>query len=54
MLSNSDPHNVNPKDNFFEEAYRGFRIERLQAKRNISSDPAKRGPISELLILNYD
>lgn len=54
MLSNSDPHNVNPKDDFFEEAYRGFRIERLQAKRNISSDPAKRGPISELLILNYD
>ena len=54
MLSNSDPHNVDPEDDFFEEAYRGFRIERLQAKRNINSDPEKRGPISELLILNYE
>ncbi len=54
MLSNSDPHNVDPADDFFEQAYRGFRIERLQAKRNINSDPRKRGPISELLILNYD
>jgi DNA adenine methylase len=53
MLSNSDPHNVDPQDDFFERAYRGFRIERLQAKRNINRDPAKRGPISELLILNY-
>lgn len=53
MLSNSDPHNVDPEDDFFEEAYRGYRIERLQAKRNINSDPEKRGPISELLILNY-
>jgi DNA adenine methylase len=53
MLSNSDPHNVDPKDDFFERAYNGFRIERLQAKRNINRDASKRGPISELLILNY-
>jgi DNA adenine methylase len=53
MLSNSDPHNVDPQDDFFERAYRGFRIERLQAKRNINRDASKRGPISELLILNY-
>lgn len=53
MLSNSDPHNVDPLDDFFERAYDGFRIERLQAKRNINRDPDKRGPISELLILNY-
>ncbi len=53
MLSNSDPHNIDPQDDFFERAYRGFRIERLQAKRNINRDPEKRGPISELLILNY-
>jgi DNA adenine methylase len=53
MLSNSDPHNVDLEDDFFEQAYRGFRIERLQAKRNINSDPQKRGPITELLILNY-
>jgi DNA adenine methylase len=53
MLSNSDPHNHDPQDDFFERAYDGFRIERLQAKRNINRDPNKRGPISELLILNY-
>jgi DNA adenine methylase len=53
MLSNSDPHNVDPQDDFFDQAYQGFRIERLQAKRNINRDPAKRGPISELLILNF-
>jgi DNA adenine methylase len=53
MLSNSDPHNIDPHDEFFEEAYDGYRIERLQAKRNINRDASKRGPISELLILNY-
>lgn len=53
LLSNSDPHNIDPQDDFFERAYDGFRIERLQAKRNINRDPEKRGPISELLILNY-
>ncbi len=53
MLSNSDPKNTDLNDDFFERAYNGFRIERLQAKRNINRDPKKRGPISELLILNY-
>lgn len=54
MLSNSDPHNVDPEDNFFEDAYRGFRIEHLKARRNINREADKRGEISELLILNYD
>ncbi|MGB7095882.1 MAG: DNA adenine methylase, partial [Anaerolineales bacterium] len=53
MLSNSDPHNVDPQDDFFERAYQGFRIERLKARRNINRDAAKRGLISELLVLNY-
>jgi DNA adenine methylase len=53
MLSNSDPSNTDPNDTFFELAYSGFRIERLRAKRNINRDGGKRGPISELLILNY-
>jgi DNA adenine methylase len=54
MLSNSDPRNIDPDDDFFERAYRGFRIERLQSARNINRDPRGRGPISELLIVNYD
>jgi DNA adenine methylase len=53
MLSNSDPRSINPADDFFERAYAGFRIERLRASRNINSDPKKRGPISEILVLNY-
>jgi DNA adenine methylase len=54
MLSNSDPRNVDEDDDFFKQAYNGYRIERLKAKRNINRDPEKRGPISELLILNYE
>jgi DNA adenine methylase len=54
MLSNSDPHNVDPLDNFFEKAYQGFHFKRLNARRNINRDAEKRGQISELLILNYD
>ncbi len=53
MLSNSDPKNVDPNDCFFEMAYAGFRIERVRASRRINSLPERRGPIHELLILNY-
>ena len=53
MLSNSDPKNVDPNDRFFETAYAGFRIERVRASRRINSRPERRGPIHELLILNY-
>ena len=53
MLSNSDPHNLDAGDDFFEQAYAGFRIERVQAGRNINSQSQKRGPVSELVILNY-
>jgi DNA adenine methylase len=54
MLSNSDPHNHDPEDDFFERAYAGYQIVRLSAMRNINRDPRKRGPLSELLIMNYD
>ncbi|NKQ37223.1 MAG: DNA adenine methylase [Chloroflexi bacterium] len=53
MLSNADPRNTNPDDTFFEDAYYGFRVERIQASRAINSRAGKRGPISELLIMNY-
>ncbi len=53
MLSNSDPKNIDPNDRFFEAAYEGFRIERVRARRRINSQPDKRGPIYELLIINY-
>ncbi len=53
MLSNSDPKNENPEDNFFENAYQGFSLYRLQASRHINSNKDKRGKINELLIANY-
>jgi DNA adenine methylase len=53
MLSNSDPKNVDDNDNFFENIYQDFRIERISATRMINSKASKRGKINELLIMNY-
>jgi len=53
LLSNSDPKVSNPDDNFFDELYQGFNIERVLAKRNINSDGSGRGEITELIIRNY-
>ncbi len=53
LLSNSDPHNVNYEDNFFDELYADFDIQRITAVRMINSKTEKRGDITELLIKNY-
>ncbi len=53
LLSNSDPHNVNPADNFFEEIFSGFEIKRVSASRMINSKASGRGKITELAIRNY-
>ncbi|MGB3204606.1 MAG: DNA adenine methylase [Crinalium sp.] len=53
MLSNSDPKNINPDDDFFEKAYQGYNIERVKASRMINSNAQKRGLINELIIMNY-
>ena len=53
MLSNSDPHNIDPQDNFFEKLYEDFSINKIQANRMINSKANRRGTISELLITNY-
>ena len=52
VLSNSDPKNVNPEDNFFDDLYKSYRIHRVSATRMINSNAEKRGKISELLIYN--
>ncbi|AMW33785.2 DNA adenine methylase [Fervidobacterium islandicum] len=54
LLSNSDPKNVNPNDDFFDKLYKGFIIERVPAKRFINSDAKGRGTIMELIIRNYE
>ena len=53
MLSNSDPTNYNPNDNFFDELYGNYNIHRIWAKRMINSDPNGRNGVRELLITNY-
>ncbi|MBS7294184.1 MAG: DNA adenine methylase [Treponema sp.] len=52
VLSNSDPKNTNVNDNFFDELYSQFEIERVSASRMINSNAKKRGAINELLITN--
>ncbi len=53
LLSNSDPKNTVEDDEFFDELYRDFDIDRVFASRAINSNPDRRGKISELLIKNY-
>lgn len=52
VASNSDPKNINQEDNFFDDLYADFRVERIQASRMINSNAKKRGAINELLISN--
>ena len=53
LLSNSDPHNTDSKDNFFDELYKDFSISRIMATRIINCNSDKRGKIKELLIKNF-
>lgn len=52
VVSNSDPKNVNPKENFFDNLYDHFVIKRVSAARMINSNASGRGAISELMISN--
>lgn len=52
VASNSDPQNVNNKDDFFDQLYEKFSIKRVSASRMINSKANGRGAISELMISN--
>lgn len=52
-VSNSDPKNTDPDDDFFDVLYARQRIIRVSAARMINSDASARGRISELLICNH-
>lgn len=54
MLSNSDPKNKNPDDNFFENTFANYNLYRVYAARAINSNGQKRGKIKEILITNYN
>ena len=53
ILSNSDPKNVDENDNFFDDIYADYTIDRVYAKRSINSNASKRGAITEILVRNY-
>ena len=53
MLSNSDPKNNDPDDNFFDDLYHEYHIERLNATRLINCNAERRGSITEILVMNY-
>lgn len=52
LLSNSDVKGKDINDNFFDDLYSDFNIIRVDARRNINSNPDKRGSLKELLITN--
>jgi len=52
ILSNSDVKNTELNDDFFDDLYKTYKIDRVTARRNINSVGKKRGKISELLISN--
>ncbi|MDR2367898.1 MAG: DNA adenine methylase [Deltaproteobacteria bacterium] len=51
LVSNSDPKNTSPTDDFFDELYVKHAIERIKAVRVINSVASGRGAITELLII---
>jgi len=53
ILSNSDVKGKDINDNFFDDLYSDFNIQRVDARRSINANPMKRGKLTELLITNY-
>lgn len=53
VVSNSDPKNEDPLDNFFDDLYAGYHIKRVDAARMINCRSNLRGKIKELLIANF-
>ncbi len=53
MLSNSDPKNSDPNDNFFDDLYAPFSVQRVSASRMINSVAQGRGKVTEIVVINY-
>lgn len=53
ILSNSDVKGKNPQDNFFDDLYNVFNIQRVFATRMVNANPEKRGKLTELMITNF-
>lgn len=52
ILSNSDVKGKDENDNFFDDLYSDFNIQRVDARRSINANSEKRGALKELLITN--
>lgn len=50
VVSNSDPHNYDSADDFFDDIYSSYDIRRVSANRAISCDGKSRHRINELII----
>jgi len=53
ILSNSDVKSKDPANNFFDNLYSDYKINRVWASRSVNANPEKRGKLTELLITNY-
>jgi len=53
ILSNSDVKSNDPSNNFFDNLYSDYKINRVWASRTVNANPEKRGKLTELLITNY-
>jgi DNA adenine methylase len=52
LLSNSDVKSNDPQNEFFDDLYSNYRIERVWASRAVNAKAEKRGKLRELLISN--
>ena len=52
ILSNSDVKGKNPADNFFDDLYAKYDINRVFATRMVNANPDRRGKLTELMISN--
>jgi len=50
-LSNSDPHNTDPSDDFFDDLFKGFIIYRISAPRQIAAESKSRNRVTEILVV---
>lgn len=53
MLTNSDGKTKNPTDDFMEQLYRSYDIQRIWSRQAIIASPEKRDKSSELLVRNF-
>ena len=53
ILSNSDVKSNDPTNDFFDDLYSDYKIDRVWASRSVNANPEKRGKLTELLITNH-